>query len=459
MMKDLAQDFLRIFVFAMAMLTGAHNASAGESDAWSRTIKLRIAADKDSRQRPDWEREIRSSINSVSAIWERAFGIRWEVVDVVPWDAPADSKFLSTGELFGHLKANIALSNADAVLGIGERQCLDHMGGLNDFFGASALAMTRCLRQHGERNTLDVVISHEFAHMFGAFHVRPHIRSVMSGDGPELFDPQTKRVIFLTRDKPFSGGMNAVRSLGKDKEAAISAIYAEGHLRESRDPIATAYLVMGQTLLQQNKYDEALGAFQQAAKIEARWSSPYVGMGLAYEKQSKLDQATAAYKTALTIDSTDAQANELLAYIKVNQGDEKGAVQNYEAAAAASPKSAAIRNNLGVGYMSQGKPDRAETEFREALRLDASTADVRSNLGAALGMQGKFDEAVRILREAIRLDPADGKAQANLGFTLEQMGDYRGAMASYRKALVMDPANERNRINLERLQRRMGVIK
>src|SRR3569623_2062216 len=402
-MKELVTHFLRIFVFAMAMLAGVHNASAVESDGWSRTIKLRIAADKDSRQRPGWESEIRNSIDRVSAIWERAFGIRWEVVDVVPWDAPADSKFLSTGELFWHLKANIALSNADAVLGIFERQCLDHLGGLSDFFGASALVMTRCVRQQSERNTLDMVISHEFAHLFGAFHVRPHIRSVMSGEGPELFDPQPKRVIFLARDKPFSGGKDAVGSLGKDKEAAISAIYAVGHLRESRVPIATAYLVMGLTLLQQNRYNEALGAFRQATQIDARWSSPYVGMGLAYEKQSKLDQAIAAYKTALTIDSTDAQANELLAYIKVKQGDEKGAVQNYAAAAAASPKSAAIRNNLGLGYMSQGKPDRAETEFREAVRLDASTADVRNNLAAALGMQRKFDEAARVLREAIRL--------------------------------------------------------
>ena len=68
MMKDLSPDFLRIVVFVLAMLTGVHNASAGQSDAWSRTIKLRIAADKDSRQRPDWESEIRGSVNSVSAI-------------------------------------------------------------------------------------------------------------------------------------------------------------------------------------------------------------------------------------------------------------------------------------------------------------------------------------------------------------------------------------------------------
>jgi len=429
------------------------------ADEWSRTITLQIAADSDFRKRPGWESEIQKSVDAVSEIWARHFGIRWKVVDFVPWDPPVGEKGLDTGVLFSHLKSTIPRSNADVVLGVFEGKCLDELAGSGDFFGTSALVITRCLRQAGPRNTVDMVLSHELAHLFGAFHVRPHIRSVMSGDGPDVFDPQTQRVIRLMRDMEFKRPVGAIHDLPDDKKAAISAIFAEGHLRGTPNPLAVAYLLSADFLSQNQSYAEAVEALNKALQIDAEWSSIHTALGITYEKMEKPDLAFSAYKAALSKDPADSRANERLAYLKILRGDERAVVGHLAAAAKSDPRSANLRNNLGLGYLIQGKLREAEVEFREALRLDPDTPDVRSNLAVALGRQGRHDESARVLREALRINPADIMVQANLGYTLELMGDTKGALDAYRKAQAMDPANRTIQINLGRLLKRTNARK
>jgi Tfp pilus assembly protein PilF len=448
---------VRVAFVGLIALFGIFTISDLKAEPWSRTITLNIAADSDFRKRPDWQVEIQKTVESVSTIWEHQFGIRWKVVGFSSWEPPVEDKFLTSGKLFGHLKSTIPPSNADVVLGIFEGKCLDDYGGLSDYFGASALVISGCLRQKGSRNTIEMVLSHELAHMFGAFHVRTHIRSVMSGDGPDIFDPQTDQIIRLMRDREFAKGIGSRHDLSEDRQAVISALFSEGHSHGTRDPISSAYLVLGETFLESNRYDEAAEAFRKASQIDNSWPAPHTGMGIAYQKLGKRDLAFAAFKTALSLDPTDAQANEFLAHAKLEQGDEKGALGNFASAVKSDPRSASLRINLGLTYMGQNKPREAEDEFREALRLDPGAPDIRSNLAASLGQQRKFDEAAKVLREAIRLNPNDGKAHGNLGYTLELMGDAKGALAAYRKAQALDPSNVRNKVNLDRLSKRIRM--
>lgn len=448
---------VRVVFVGLIALFGIFATSDLKAEPWSRTITLKIAADSDFRKRPEWQAEIQQAVESVSTIWERQFGIRWTVVDFSPWEPPVEDKFLNSAKLFGHLKSTIPLSNADVVLGIFEGKCLDDAGGISDYFGASALVISGCLRQKGTRNTIEMVLSHELAHMFGAFHVRTHIRSVMSGDGPDIFDPQTNQIIRLMRDREFAKGIGSIHDLSEDKQAAISALFSEGHRYGTRDPISTAYLVLGESLLVSSRYDEAAEAFRKASQFDKSWSVPHTGMGIAYQRLGKRDLAFAALRTALSLDPTDAKANEFLAHVKLEQGDDKGALGNFSSAVKADPRSASLRISLGLTYMGQNKPREAEVEFREALRLDPDAPDIRNNLAASLGQQRKLEEASKVLREAISLDPNDSKAHGNLGYTLELMGDAKGALAAYRKAQALDPSNMRNEVNLDRLSKRIRM--
>lgn len=445
--------------FWLIALIGVFVFSDIKAEDWSRTITLKIAADSAYRKRPGWEAEIQKTVENVSAIWERQFGIRWKIVEFANWEPPIDDTSLKTYKLMFHLQSSIPLSNADVVLGIFENRCLDEFAGLSSFFGASAIVSTGCLRKAGPRYTVDMVLSHELAHLFGAFHVRPHIRSVMSGDGPDIFDHQTRQMILLMRDMEFKKVEDRIHNLSPDKQVAINAIFSEGHLQGERNPVAVAYMVSGWALLEGLRYEEAVHAFVKASQIEPRWAKPHAFVGTAYEHMRKLDLATAAYQIALSKDASDSHASESLARLKARQGDESGALTHLNSAVKLNPRSAKLRNGLGIIYMSQGKTKEAEAEFREVLRLEPNTPHVRGNLGVVLGRLGKYEESMHFLREAVRLDPKDDMAQGNLGYTLELMGDTKGALEAYRKAQAMNPANKSNQINLEGLLKRMEIKK
>lgn len=182
-----------------------------------RAITRKVAADGEFRKRPDWEAEVQRFVEVVSIAWERQLGIRWKVVDFAQWAPPLSDNFLNSSKLFGHLKSTISTTHAEVVLGIFENKCLDDFGRLSDFFGSTAWVVTGCRRQVGSRNTVEMVISYELAHLYGAFHVRPHIRSVMLGDGVDIFDPQTSRVIGLMRDRKFAKGVNTVLNIKAER--------------------------------------------------------------------------------------------------------------------------------------------------------------------------------------------------------------------------------------------------
>jgi hypothetical protein len=80
-----------------------------------RVLTLRVVAEEMYRARPGWEAEPRRTVQTVSGIYERAFQIRFVIQDVVPWTIGA------------------ILSNT----------------------------------------TAEAVLSHEVAHLFGAFHPGP----------------------------------------------------------------------------------------------------------------------------------------------------------------------------------------------------------------------------------------------------------------------------------------------
>ena len=50
-----------------------------------RTVTMRLAADDTYRAQPNWEANLRATVATVSAIYERNFQIRFVILDIVPW--------------------------------------------------------------------------------------------------------------------------------------------------------------------------------------------------------------------------------------------------------------------------------------------------------------------------------------------------------------------------------------
>src|SRR5262245_51515153 len=97
-------------------LAGVSPAQAPPADV--RTLTIRAAPDGSYRAQPNWETNLRTNIAAVSALYEKAFRIRFVVLDIVPWVAGL------RGGRWGQIRklmADVPPGRGDLVVAVGGR--------------------------------------------------------------------------------------------------------------------------------------------------------------------------------------------------------------------------------------------------------------------------------------------------------------------------------------------------
>ena len=136
-----------------------------------RVVTLRPVAEEKYRAQPGWEAELRRTVKTVSDIYERTFQIRFQILDVVPWTVgPA----VPLDTMKRRLRQEVPIGAADVLVGFAAERCEGLYYGVAQLFGRVAMVQTACLDTAVLSHTsADVVLSHELAHLFGAFHPAP----------------------------------------------------------------------------------------------------------------------------------------------------------------------------------------------------------------------------------------------------------------------------------------------
>ncbi|HEX5531156.1 MAG TPA: M12 family metallo-peptidase, partial [Methylomirabilota bacterium] len=121
--------------------------------------------------RPGWEAELRRTVKTVSDIYERAFQIRFVIQDVVSWTIGPG---VPLATILRRLHGEVPIGSADALVGFAAERCEGLNYGVTQLFGRVAMVQTACLDTAILSNTTaEAVLSHEMAHLFGAFHPGP----------------------------------------------------------------------------------------------------------------------------------------------------------------------------------------------------------------------------------------------------------------------------------------------
>ena len=165
------------------------------------------------------------------------------------------------------------------------------------------------------------VLSHELAHLFGAFHpAAGRSDTVMVGGPADRFDGQTTRVIRLTRGFDFTRGV-----LGVDPETrrAWSAIYAEGHKRGEPNPLAGALSGAAADLGRSGRTEEALALLREAMAMDPTAARTRTIMGYLFLR--RLEEAAREFDAAKTIDFRETEARTELGFVLLRLGRETGA--------------------------------------------------------------------------------------------------------------------------------------
>jgi len=106
------------------------------------------------------------------------------------------------------------------------------------------------------------------------------------------------------------------------------------------DPQAKAFYDQGESYSKQKNWDQAIGAYQQAVRIDPKYAEAWNNMGFCYRKVKQYDKALDAYKQAMALKPNLPNPHEYLGRTYLEMGNKDGAMREYEILKRMDPKMA-----------------------------------------------------------------------------------------------------------------------
>ena len=223
-----------------------------------------------------------------------------------------------------------------------------------------------------------------------------------------------------------------------------------------RQDTANSHNNRGMLLLNQGKYDEAIGEFELAIKASEDLGMARINIGRALYKKRDYEAATKILNEYLSRQPRSKEAENLLGNIAMEKKQYIEAEKRFKTALEYEPNFTDARNSLGILYNKLGRQNDALREFLRVVAVDPEYSEALNNIGVIYKEQGKVEDAISSFRSAISADPEFAGSFSNLALILEQQGDLKGAEENFRNALQRDPENVQVRTNYGALLYSMG---
>jgi tetratricopeptide (TPR) repeat protein len=152
---------------------------------------------------------------------------------------------------------------------------------------------------------------------------------------------------------------------------------------------------LGAALMNQQRFEQALKNFQEAAALDPKLSAARLNQGIALLNSQKLAPAR-----AILLEAVMQQADSVRAWY-----------------------------NLGLLYRNAGEAEKALEAFQRAAALDAEGADTQYFLGASHAQLQQYAPAIAAFERAIQLNPFHVSAEFGLGRAYQRTGDSEKARA------------------------------
>jgi tetratricopeptide (TPR) repeat protein len=212
---------------------------------------------------------------------------------------------------------------------------------------------------------------------------------------------------------------NKITNSEMPAEEEVPSIYVldtqlEEKLEENRQirqkKLYLAWYLKGDALRYQEKYYEAVQAYDEAIRLDPANTAAWISKGNSLHEVEMYNEAVQAYDKAIELDPDDTST-------WISKGDALYIQGEYE-------------------Y------DDAIRAYDEAIKLDPDNDYAWEKKGNALYEEEMYDEAVQAYDKAIELDPDDTSTWINKGNALYIQGEYNDSIRCYDKAIKLDPDSD-----------------
>ena len=179
--------------------------------------------------------------------------------------------------------------------------------------------------------------------------------------------------------------------------------------------------------------------------------------GLRFAFRGKVDEAISAFNQAARLDETLADAHAYLGMLYGIRGNWKDAIRAFQDAIKADPNYVEVYSELGEAYLNTlGSIDQAISPLEKAVQLHPHDERARRLLGTAYLRMNRIDEAKHELQKALELKPSDADAIYNLGLAFFRQGKFQAASLRFKQLLEHNPLHAQAHFNLGNCLARTG---
>jgi tetratricopeptide (TPR) repeat protein len=213
-----------------------------------------------------------------------------------------------------------------------------------------------------------------------------------------------------------------VAQLKPNAPLAVTLKKATGVEGLQSDKAGLSLLDQGIALLKEEKYDEALAAFEQFSEKYPEIYAVRLNIATAYLKKGELARAESEFqgvldKVVLTHGdvakdkATSLKAISGLGEVALKKGDFDAAQKSFREALEISPEDQVIAYNVGEILFSNQKADEAIPYFELAIRIKKDWPTPYQRLGLVYLNKGNFDKALENLRKFLEVDSQSPEAE------------------------------------------------
>jgi tetratricopeptide (TPR) repeat protein len=239
------------------------------------------------------------------------------------------------------------------------------------------------------------------------------------------------------------------KAIALDKPGGDFAKQAEEKKKAATEQIYVTELNAGVKLYQEQKFDEALAAFERAQQANPKDTTAYQNAAIIAEQGEKWDKAKENYRKLIAMGHNKPQVYNRLVYIaKDIEKNDAETMKVLEEALAAHPNNKDLMLTELDMYIKAGKGTEAIGKLEKAITADPNNVNLYVVLGQVYDQTKKPDLAQANYEKALKLEPNNANANFNLGVL-----HYNKGYEINKKLQAMNAANQAK--NAPKLQPQM----
>ena len=195
--------------------------------------------------------------------------------------------------------------------------------------------------------------------------------------------------------------------------------------------------VKGYSVFYTGNPEEAVAAFDQAIRLDAKNFRALYGRGLALNTLRRFPEAEQSLERATALAPERANYWHLLGLARFYGLRFASALEAFEKLLQLSPERADAWGLKGMALFELARYPEALAAFDEALQRNARADDLWMSRGSALVKLGRLEDAVQSYQRALAGNPFSPETLYSLAVAQDQLGRREDAMRSLEKALAV----------------------